>query len=171
MAMKKTKAKTVRTATKSKKVVTKSKGRANVNVKVNKSAPKKSTVVKKSVAKGSKKEVVAKKKKSSDTIREKQSRTDILKNIADSTQLTKVQVENVFDELKNIMAGHLKKKGSGEFTIPKTGVKILRVKKKASKARLMVSPLTGKEVTIAAKPARNGVKITALKSLKEMVEK
>ena len=64
---------------------------------------------------------------------------------------------------------HLKKRGSGEFIIPKTGIKIRRIKKKATKERQMLSPLTGKEVTIAAKPARLSVKLTALKVLKEVV--
>lgn len=102
--------------------------------------------------------------------REKQTRIEILQALAQKTTLTKTQVETVFDELNKLMVGHLRKKGSGEFTIPKTGVKILRVKKKPSKARTMVSPLTGQEVTIAAKPARHAIKVTALKTLKEMVE-
>jgi len=64
----------------------------------------------------------------------------------------------------------MKKRGSGELTIPKTGIKLRRIKKKATKARRMVSPLTSKEVTIAAKPARFAVKLSALKTLKEMIE-
>lgn len=102
--------------------------------------------------------------------KDKQTRIEILQLLADQTNLTKVQVESVFDVMNKIIAGHMKKRGSGEFTIPKTGIKLRRIKKKPTKARHMVSPLTGKEVVIAAKPARFAVKLTALKTLKEMIE-
>lgn len=102
--------------------------------------------------------------------KDRQTRIEILQALADQTKLTKVQVESVFDVMNKIIAGHMKKRGSGEFTIPKTGIKLRRIKKKATKARHMVSPLTGKEVVIAAKPARFAVKLTALKTLKEMIE-
>lgn len=105
------------------------------------------------------------------TKKEKQTRIEIIQDLAEKTRLTKTKVENIFDELVKLMEGHLKKKGSGEFTIPKTGIKIKRVKKKASRERKMFSPLTGQEVVIAGKPVRHSVKVTALKTLKEMVEK
>ena len=107
----------------------------------------------------------------SPVVREKQTRIEILQTIAEHTHLTRVQVESVFDSLNRIIEGHMKRRGSGELTVPKTGIKIRRIRKKATKARNMVSPLTGQEVTIAAKPARFSVKLTALKVLKEMVEK
>ena len=102
--------------------------------------------------------------------KDKQTRVEILQSLAEQTNLTRVQVESLFDAMNKMMAGHMKKRGSGEFTIPKTGIKIRRIKKKATKARRMVSPLTGQEVTIAAKPARFAVKLTALKTIKEMIE-
>lgn len=102
--------------------------------------------------------------------KDKQTRVEILQTLAEQTNLTRVQVESLFDAMNKVIAGHMKKRGSGEFTIPKTGIKLRRVKKKATKARRMVSPLTGQEVTIAAKPARYAVKLTALKTLKEMIE-
>lgn len=102
--------------------------------------------------------------------KDKQTRIEIMQTLAEQTNLNRSQVESVFDALNKAISGHMKKRGSGEFTIPKTGIKIRRVKKKASKARRMVSPLTGQEVTIAAKPARFAVKLTALKALKELIE-
>lgn len=102
--------------------------------------------------------------------KDKQTRIEILQSLAEQTKLTRVQVESVFDALNKVIEGHMKKRGSGEFTIPKTGIKLRRIKKKATKARRMVSPLTGQEVTIAAKPARFTVKLSALKTLKEMIE-
>ena len=102
--------------------------------------------------------------------KDKQTRIEILQSLAEQTNLTRVQVETVFDALNKSIEGHMKKRGSGEFTIPKTGIKLRRIKKKATKARRMVSPLTGQEVTTAAKPARFAIKLAALKTLKEMVE-
>lgn len=102
--------------------------------------------------------------------KDKQTRIEILQSLAEQTNLSRVQVESLFDSLNKVIEGHMKKRGSGEFTIPKTGIKIRRIKKKATKARTMVSPLTGQEVTIAAKPARFSVKLSALKTLKEMIE-
>ncbi len=131
----------------------KSTEKVKVNVKVKKVAPKAT----KAAAKTS-------------TQKDKQTRIEILQAIAEQTNLTRVQVEAMFDALNNVIEGHMKKRGSGELTIPKTGIKIRRVKKKATKARKMVSPLTGQEVTIAAKPARFTVKLSALKPLKEMIE-
>lgn len=103
--------------------------------------------------------------------KDKQTRTQIFQTISENTHLNKNQIEGVFDELNRLIEGHLKKRGSGEFIIPKTGIKLRRVKKKPTKERTMVSPLTGKEVTISAKPARLSVKLTALKVLKEVVDK
>jgi nucleoid DNA-binding protein len=102
--------------------------------------------------------------------KDKQTRIEIMQSLADQTNLNRTQIESVFDALNKSIEGHMKKRGSGEFTIPKTGIKLRRVKKKATKARRMISPLTGQEVTIAAKPARFAVKLTALKTLKEMIE-
>lgn len=98
--------------------------------------------------------------------REKQTRLEILRTVADVTGLPKVQIESVFITLADLLHSHMRKRGSGEFTIPMAGIKIRRVKKKATKARKMVSPLTGQEVVIAGKPARLAVKLSALKPLK-----
>lgn len=101
----------------------------------------------------------------------KHTRTQIFKTIAENTNLTKTQIEEVFNQLNILIEGHLRKRGSGEITIPKTGIKLRRIKKKATKARVMFSPLTGQEVKLNAKPARLSVKLTALKFLKEVVDR
>ena len=98
--------------------------------------------------------------------KEKQTRIEILQTVAGTTGLSKTQVESVFAVVTELLQNHMKKKGSGEFTIPMTGIKIRRIKKKATKARKMVSPLTGQEVIIPAKPPRSAIKLTALKTLK-----
>ena len=48
-------------------------------------------------------------------------------------------------------------------------MKIKVVRKPATKARPGINPFTGEEIMIKAKPARNVVKVTPLKNLKEMV--
>lgn len=102
-------------------------------------------------------------------IKEKQSRVEILQEIADNTGLKRVDVEGVFTELAKLVRAHLRKQGSGEIMVPKLGIKIKKIRRKATKKRKMVSPLTGNEVEIAAKPARDDVKLIALKTLKETV--
>ena len=101
----------------------------------------------------------------------KHTRAQIFKIIAENTNLTKTQIEEVFNHLNILIEAHLRKRGSGEITIPKTGIKLRRIKKKATKARTMISPLTGQTVVLDSKPARLAVKLIALKSLKEIVDK
>jgi hypothetical protein len=101
--------------------------------------------------------------------KDKQTRVEILQAIAENTGLKRVEVEAVFTEMAGIIKSHMKKRGSGEVLVPKLGIKIRRIHRKATKKRTMMSPLTGQEVVIAAKPAREDVKIMALKVLKETV--
>ncbi len=99
-------------------------------------------------------------------IAERQNKTQILQQIADSTELSKKQVQAVLDELTNIIEGHVKKKGVGEFVFPGL-FKITCVKKPATKARKGINPFTGLETTFKAKPASTSVKVRPLKKLKE----
>lgn len=99
-------------------------------------------------------------------IAERQNKTQMLQQIADSTELSKKQVQAVLDELTNIIEGHIKKKGVGEFVLPGL-LKITTVKKPATKARKGINPFTKEEVTFKAKPASISVKVRPLKKLKE----
>lgn len=99
-------------------------------------------------------------------IAERQNKTQILQQIADATELNKKQVQAVLDELTNVIEGHIKKKGIGEFVLPGL-LKITTVKKPATKARKGINPFTGEEVTFKAKPASTSVKVRPLKKLKE----
>jgi hypothetical protein len=108
--------------------------------------------------------------KKSSVAKEKQTRLDIFRAIATETGLRKSEVESVFKTTTQLIHAHLKKRGSGEFTIPMTGVKIKRIRKKPTKAREMVSPLTKQKVLVKAKPSRAAVKIVALQSLKSALE-
>jgi nucleoid DNA-binding protein len=99
-------------------------------------------------------------------ITERQNKTQMLQQIADSTELSKKQVQAVLDQLTNIIEGHVKKKGVGEFVLPGL-LKITCVKKPATKARKGINPFTGLEVMFKAKPASTTVKVRPLKKLKE----
>ena len=95
-------------------------------------------------------------------------KSQIIAQISDSTGLTKKDVNSVFDELTDIMEGHLKKRGAGQFTLPGL-FKAVTQKKPATKARKGINPFTGQETTFAAKPARTVVKVRPLKKLKDMI--
>ena len=103
------------------------------------------------------------------TITEPMNKTQIINQISETTGLTKKDVNAVFDELGDIMEGHLKKRGAGQFTLPGL-LKIVTQKKPATKARKGINPFTGEATTFAAKPARTMVKVRPLKKLKDMTE-
>ena len=102
-------------------------------------------------------------------IAEKQTKTQIITAIAESTELPRKDVAAVFAALGDMIEAHMKRRGSGEFTIPDTGVKVRRVKKPARKARMGRNPATGEPMKIAAKPASTVVRVTALKALKDTI--
>ena len=103
------------------------------------------------------------------TVTEPMNKTQIVNQIADTTGLTKKDVNAVFDELGVIIEGHIKKRGAGQFTLPGL-MKIVTQKKPATKARKGINPFTGAETTFAAKPARTVVKVRPLKKLKDMAQ-
>lgn len=95
-------------------------------------------------------------------------KTEIVSAVAEKTGLTKKQVTEVLDALANQVKKDLGKRGPGVFTIP--GLVKLKVHRKpATKAREMKNPFTGEMITVKAKPARNVVKASALKAVKDMV--
>ena len=106
---------------------------------------------------------------SSKAISDKQTKSSILSSIADDTGLAKKEIATVFASLGQHIVRHMRRRGSGEFTIPETGVRVKRKMRPATKKRLGRNPATGEQITIAAKPARTVVKITALRSLKDSV--
>jgi nucleoid DNA-binding protein len=101
-------------------------------------------------------------------IQEKYTKTAILNEIAENTDLSKRQVSAVLDELNVIIERHLKKKAVGEFTLPGL-LKIKSVKRPARPARKNVpNPFKpGELMDIPKKPATTRVKILPLKKLKE----
>ena len=96
-------------------------------------------------------------------------KTETFQAISAATQLTRKQIGAVFDELGKLIKRDLGKKGPGVFTIPGL-LKLKRISKPATKARMGINPFTKEEQLFKAKPARNVVKALPLKNLKEMVK-
>lgn len=97
-------------------------------------------------------------------------KTQFVAEIAEVTQLSKKQVDDVLDALSEEIKKSLGKKGPGCFTIPG----LMKIEKKLVKATLekknIPNPLRpGEFINRPAKPAHYRVKIKALKGLKETV--
>ena len=100
---------------------------------VAKKAPAKKAPAKKAPAKKApaKKKVAAKKAapaKKATAIKAKMTKSQIVASLADSTELSKKQVNAVLDELNALIERSIKKRAVGEFTIPGV-MKITTVKK------------------------------------------
>jgi nucleoid DNA-binding protein len=137
-----------------------------------KKAPANKAAAKKAPAKKApaRKKVAAKKAaapaKKVTALKDKLTKSQIIASLADSTELSKKQVNAVLDELNILINRSIKKRSLGEFTIPGV-MKITTVKKPAKKARKGINPFTGEATVFKAKPASTAVKIRPLKKLKE----
>jgi nucleoid DNA-binding protein len=127
--------------------------------------------LKKAVKKKTAKKKVAAKKaapvKTIKVIKEPMTKTALFANIAETTELSKKDVANVFDALADIINGHIKKGGIGSFTLPGL-LKVKTIRKPATKKRKGVNPFTGEDTIFQAKPARTVVKVLPLKKMKDM---
>ncbi len=95
-------------------------------------------------------------------------KSQILGDISDKTGLTRKEVASVFESMAGLIKKDLGRRGPGIFTVPGL-MKIRVVRKPATKSRRGINPFTGVEMMFKAKPARNVVKVGALKALKDMV--
>jgi nucleoid DNA-binding protein len=136
---------------------------AKKKVAVKKTLAKKK-VVKKTVAK---KAAPVTKKAKTTAIQNKMTKSQILTEIAENTDISKKDVSTVLAELDMLIERHIKKRACGEFLLPGL-LKIVTVKKPAVKARKGINPFTGEEMMFKAKKATTVVKVRALKKLKEM---
>ena len=93
-------------------------------------------------------------------------KSEILSHLSEKTGLKRKEVSAVFDELSTLIKRDLK--GVGLFNVMGL-MKIKLVHKPAQPARKGINPFTKEEVMFKAKPARNVVKVAALKTLKDMV--
>ncbi len=102
-------------------------------------------------------------------VSEKLTASQLYTMIGERTALSRKQVSSVFEELAVVMEACLKKRGIGEFALPKL-CKFVVKNKPATKARKGINPFTGAEIMIKAKPARRVVKVRPLKKVKEMAD-
>jgi nucleoid DNA-binding protein len=96
-------------------------------------------------------------------------KSEILANIAESTQLSRKQVSGVFDALSEQIKFAVGKKGPGLFAVPGL-MKITVIHKPATKARKGINPFTKEEQMFKAKPARKVIKVRPLKALKDFAK-
>lgn len=89
--------------------------------------------------------------------------------LAHATNLTRKQVAGVFEGLAELIGKSIGRKGPGVYVVPGL-MKVRVVRKPATKAREGINPFTGQPTIFKAKPARNVVKIQALKAMKDMVK-
>jgi len=121
--------------------------------------------------KKSRKNTAAKKpaaSKRAPAVKKKFTKTEILNEIAQNTDLSKKQVGAVLDELSDVIERHIRKRSVGEFTLPGL-LKIKSVVRPARPARKNVpNPFRpGELMDIPKKPATTRVKVLPLKKLKE----
>lgn len=86
--------------------------------------------------------------------------------ISEQTSLSKRDVNAVLDCFEPMIASHLR--GPGQINLAGL-MKVVAVRKPATKAREGINPFTGEKTMFKAKPARNVVKVRALKRVKDLV--
>jgi nucleoid DNA-binding protein len=95
-------------------------------------------------------------------------KSEIFTALSESTGLSRKDISKVFEELSGLIGKNIGKKGPGVFAVPGL-MKITVIRKEATKATTRPNPFKpGEMMKVAAKPARNVVKVRPLKSLKEM---
>ena len=94
----------------------------------------------------------------------RRSRADVVRQIAEGTDLKPGQVKAVFEALTSLITADLGKKGCGEFNFNGL-MKLKAVKKAATPARKGRNPFTGEDIMIKAKPASRKVRVRALRPL------
>ena len=101
-------------------------------------------------------------------VKKPMNKTETLMALAEATSLTKQQVAGVFEELAKLIKKNLADDGPGVLAIPDL-LQIKVARKPAVAEHMGVNPFTKAEMLIKAKPAKNVVKLVALKGLKSLV--
>ncbi|MHC4712240.1 MAG: HU family DNA-binding protein [Planctomycetota bacterium] len=96
-------------------------------------------------------------------------KSEILSNIAEATDLSRKQVASVLDALAAQIKAGIGRSGPGVFAVPGL-FKITVVEKPAVPERMGINPFTKQEQLFKAKPARRVVKVRPLKGLKDMAK-
>ena len=97
-------------------------------------------------------------------------KSEVFRAISEKTGVSRKDVKSVFEELSTLLSKNLKKSGAGAFTIPGLAkVVVKRIPAKPARKNVPNPFKPGELMDVAAKPARNVVKIRPLKALKDMV--
>jgi hypothetical protein len=97
------------------------------------------------------------------------SRSEVYGTIANHVGISKRDVAAVFDTMGQMIGADLSRSGPGQFSVPGM-MRVLVQRKPATKASVRPNPFKpGEMMTVKAKPARNVVKVRALKGLKTLV--
>ncbi len=113
------------------------------------------------------KKKVAARKVRIESVSKPRSKGEVYRTIAENTELSRKQVQSVFDTLGAVIAQDLRT--VKVFQVPGL-MKVIRVDKPATKQRTAPNPFRpGEMMTIKAKPARKIVKVRPLKGLKSLV--
>ena len=91
--------------------------------------------------------------------------------IAERTELSRKQVNDVLSELEGVMLGSVHPSGAGEFMFPGLFKVALRKVPARKAGTLIRNPATGEMMKAAAKPASVRVKIRPLAKLKAAASK
>jgi DNA-binding protein HU-beta len=96
-------------------------------------------------------------------------KSQVYAELAETTGLTRKQVQGVFTALEGLVKKHLKKDGD-TLTVPGI-VKLRMTRKKATKGgETKINQFTGLPYVTQAKPAKNDIRARVPKALKEMVQ-
>tara|TARA_B100000809_G_scaffold257063_1_gene297986 strand:- start:793 stop:1101 length:309 start_codon:yes stop_codon:yes gene_type:complete len=95
-------------------------------------------------------------------------KSEVMASLSEASELSKQQVAKLLEALSGLISKNLQNEGPGVFTVPGL-MKIKVVRKPATEEREGINPFTKEKTTFQAKPARNVVKISPLKGLKDMV--
>ena len=104
-------------------------------------------------------------------VKERLTKSAILSNIAEKTDLSRAQVGSVISALEGLMLGSVHPNGAGEFMFPGLFKVVLRKVPARKAGTLIRNPATGEMMKAAAKPASVRVKIRALAKLKSAATK
>jgi nucleoid DNA-binding protein len=96
-------------------------------------------------------------------------KSQVVSELADITELDKKSINKVFDGLTEIIKKQLGSRGPGEFVIPGL-LKLRAVKKAATKDRPGINPFTKQPIIIKGKPASKKIRASALKALKDLIQ-
>lgn len=98
------------------------------------------------------------------------SKSEVFKTISDKTGVARKDVKAVFDEMTKSIGKCLKKGGPQQFAIPGLcKIVVKRIPARPARSGVPNPFKPGELMDVAAKPARNVVKIRPLKGLKDMV--